>query len=230
MKSLCIRIDQWNALVCLVALVLGICLALRWWNIGAWNQVPLRVEPIRDADARLHPVSDSAVLPRLEDLFALGSAQGDAVYEKTRLDLKLEGLIFSPEGSSYALVANKGISRLLKAGDRFQGQDAIVRDIQADRIVIENAGVMEWLMLDPEQPASADSKQVPGSAVSLVVPRPQKADSTPVARTPTQRPVVGAAGNARSLPARPAGFGPRSALVLDHSLPKSIQKEASTPR
>lgn len=68
---------------------------------------------------------------------------------ETNLNLTLTGLVASTtETNGAAIIENKGQQNTYGIGEKVDGTRAIVKEVQRDRIIIDNGGRFETLMLD----------------------------------------------------------------------------------
>lgn len=81
--------------------------------------------------------------------------------QATRLQLILMGVIVSIEegAESYAIIEHQSLSELYKVGDSLPGgRDVTLAWVLSDRVIINNHGVRESLMLYDEDPANPSQK------------------------------------------------------------------------
>lgn len=78
---------------------------------------------------------------------------------ETNLNLTLTGLVASTtESDGAAIIENKGAQNTYGIGDKVDNTNAIVKEVKRDRIIINNGGRMETLMLDGHDFDEANKK------------------------------------------------------------------------
>ncbi|MEH0690742.1 type II secretion system protein GspC [Vibrio cholerae] len=95
---------------------------------------------------------------------------------KSRLNLVLVGAVVSSNGEkSLAVIANKGQQETVGIGEAIQGTRAKLAQVHSDRVIIDNAGRNETIMLQgrdysaPSAPSSSSSKGAPNHQVEVSV-------------------------------------------------------------
>lgn len=74
----------------------------------------------------------------------------------TRLRLKLTGVVASSNPkTAAAIIESSGKQATYGIDEKIEGTQAILKQVEADRVVIANRGILETLMLDGEQRSSA---------------------------------------------------------------------------
>ncbi|WP_432460322.1 MULTISPECIES: type II secretion system protein GspC [unclassified Agarivorans] len=70
---------------------------------------------------------------------------------KTSLKLTLSGLVASSDpAKSLAIIENKGKQQTYGLDESIQGTQAVIKEIQVDRVILLHRGVYESLLLDPD--------------------------------------------------------------------------------
>lgn len=92
---------------------------------------------------------------------------------ETQLNLTLTGLVASTEEQDgAAIIENRGEQNTYGIGEKVDGTRAVVKEVMPDRIIIDNGGRMETLMLDGH-----DFKQVSSQANSSNLVKTAPADA-----------------------------------------------------
>lgn len=92
---------------------------------------------------------------------------------ETQLNLTLTGLVASTEEQDgAAIIENRGEQNTYGIGEKVDGTRAVVKEVMPDRIIIDNGGRMETLMLDGH-----DFKQVSSQANSSNLVKAAPADA-----------------------------------------------------
>lgn len=98
---------------------------------------------------------------------ASGSTESQQAMPRTRLNLTLTGVLASNQADrSIAIIINGGVEASYGIGDLVTGTQARLRDILPDRVILDNQGQNETLMLDGEEFKALGNQPPPAPVAS----------------------------------------------------------------
>ncbi|MCE0493852.1 type II secretion system protein GspC [Vibrio salinus] len=172
--------------------VFALLIMLSIWFIGAWIWLPATSTTVDKWVAQ--PVNIGAEersvdlnIIRSANLFGIETKPVKAVAEvvnthapKTKLNLKLVGIVFSRSSvESLAIIASKGSQDTYGIGDAIDRTRAKLKAVLADRVIIDNSGRDETLLLDSNMTQAERDNLVkntgyfkPGNNAVAVTPAP----------------------------------------------------------
>ncbi len=159
------------------ATLLLLCFAANQLAALTWLLVPVKPSSFRWVPERVTGLDSKTQLDltRLLQLHLFGELETAASKAsvpvsaidapKTSLKLTLSGIVASsiPE-KSLAIVENKGKQQTYGLEETIEGTEAVIKEIQVDRIILLNQGSYESLLLDPDskahrKPAAASAQR-----------------------------------------------------------------------
>lgn len=170
----------------------GIAKTLFWPESSA-SAAPVKPREATPGDT---PMLDLKAIQQAELFGSLAEEPAQkalATQVKSRLSVKLLGVVKAPQGStSVAILAEAGRQRAYAVGDRLSGNgDARLIEILADRVVFEVSGQQQYVEL--EKPALNDTK------VSIAATAPLQTSRSP---RPSGAGTGGEADSSRRAPGR----------------------------
>lgn len=134
--------------------LLGVVMAVDVWRLWSMNVTHEQsISPVDGGAVQGVPALD---VSHLADWKLFGEVADEEPIEvqvkATTLKLRLEGVVASPEGGSYAMISGAGGDTLYQEGDKLGSAGVKLLSIKGDRVILDNQGSIEELALD------ADSK------------------------------------------------------------------------
>ncbi|MEH8017297.1 type II secretion system protein GspC [Rheinheimera muenzenbergensis] len=146
-----------QALELVLVLCLGWLLAKVTWQLLPETQTGSGLVVINQQAAATEPVGVSLAALVAPKLFGTASAQAVKTVEpvvteapKTSLNVKLTGVVAlaSDPGAGSAIIESRGSEATYAVDDQIDGTNARLKQVLADRVLIQQAGRFETLMLD----------------------------------------------------------------------------------
>ncbi|MBU1312312.1 MAG: type II secretion system protein GspC [Gammaproteobacteria bacterium] len=146
-----------QALELVLVLCLGWLLAKVTWQLLPETQTGSGLVVINQQAAATEPVGVSLAALVAPKLFGTASAQTVKTVEpvvteapKTSLNVKLTGVVAlaSDPGAGSAIIESRGSEATYAVDDQIDGTNARLKQVLADRVLIQQAGRFETLMLD----------------------------------------------------------------------------------
>jgi general secretion pathway protein C len=166
----------------LAIVLLAYVLSRLFWTVLTPLPDPASLQAAPGAQVRAAPAPDLAAAIAARQLFGRPPRAAAAEAPETRLNLTLRGVFALEDGQGIAIVARGGSAEdLYPVGAQLPG-GAVVREVHADRILLERAGALETLRL-PEQTdsglqiATAAPQAATGGRTAAIVAEPLDLDA-----------------------------------------------------